>query len=894
MVAGKRSSLSSLRGLSTAIAVTALVLVGSLLAASAFHLAWFGRVQSGMAQSPAESLAKTRALDEMRSRLGHGGVLQNLTLFAETGDTGARDAVMADLATATQALRAFQSLRLSPAESSLAGDLDRMLATYSRVLAGGTVTPEQLAGKAGLTLTIQHAAIADRIARSLHEEALAEQARLAEIAARGFWLGVAAIGALAACLMLLLWMVHGRVLSPLRNLAASVAATARGDWRAPVWGTDRADEFGDLSRAVDGFRRQAADIPDISLMEEDGRKRFKFEGGSADLFSSLADRLRDAGEAMVLRGAEMGALVAEVRRDLTGTVGEVKGLCTDIARTSADGAEKLGRSTEVLTRAAAQVQAFDANGPAGGLDALVLSLRSNADELADTLTVATQEVSFILKAVSASEGELRQVTSDTRGAANALAGVLEEAQEKLFATVRVLKASGETLSGTVTEAAGQLARAVDSVDAGEKALVAALGDASARLDSVTRASADRMDDAAAQVARSADLLETQAAGVGGQLHDALDEIREASTLLRRTTDTQADRLDPLADRVERLQEELGRIVTSVDGSAGEVARLVADFQVLGAEVRAEIDRRSLDPDVRGAAEEMFTRLGETLDTLGDKVQIVDEGARRLSQALAGGVDDATEHLRNATQDLKAQARGIAADAAAAAQALSRATEQQEDILAGMAEYTGLTAQLRTGLADTQELGEVLTAATEAVQALARMSDRGGSDEVAELRALVAAMKTRLDGLDGMAGGLTAAAETVRALMLAHDGERQAEAIAGQQALAALAVELKDRITGIDRLTALLEGAAGELRAAGAREAENRQGLTQMAGSLNARVDVLDGLSRQLTRAIDAVHALAERESGGTAAASAASRELSQRLAAVADQLRATATGLGHG
>lgn len=890
MFRDKASSLASLRGLSTAIAVTALVVVGSLLAASAFHLAWFGRVQSGMAETPAEAAGKATALDDLRASLGHGGLLQNLTLYAETSEPAAREAMSANMEAATKALRGYQGARLTPAESALARDLDRMLDTYRRILAD-KLDPNLLSGTAGLTLITQHAAIADRIARLSHDQAIAERSRLAEIAGRGFWLGVAAVLALAASLGAILWMLHARLLAPMKTLAASVVATANGDWRAPVWGTERTDEFGELSRAVDGFRRQAAEIPDISLVGEEGRLRFKFEGGSADLFTALTKRLREAGEVLTLRGAEVGKVVAEVRSDLTEAVTEVKELCTEVAASSAEGNAKLARSSDMLAHAAAQVEAFDARGPGGGLDRLIGSLKSNADELADLLTGASREITVTLRAVAGTEGQMREATTSARDATKELTEAMAVTQERLFTAVKLLKASGDKLSTAVDDTGERLTRAADSVDAGERALMAALGQATSTLDEVTSTAAERLADAAAHMSRSADLLESQAAGVGGQLYGVMDELREASGLLRQTTETQSDRLEPLAGQMERLESNLSGIVTEVGLRAGEIGHTLDAFQTLAEDLRVELDRLRVEPDARAATEEMFTRMADTLHLLSNQVEVVEDSAKRLAQSLAGGVDDATSRLRDAAAELQSEGRALAADAATATAALTRTAARQDQILETMAEHASLASDLKDGLAEAGSLSDALGAATEAVQALASSADRTGSDELAEMAGLLRDLRARVDGLDLLAGNLAAAAETVRTLMDASDRERST-GTEEQKAMAALAADLRERLSGVERLGAELGEATRTVRGmAGDRDEQTRRALAGLTQALDSRMTGIDSLSGQLTQAIDTLRYAAERNNSNGAASAAASRELGQKLAQVAEQLRATATGL---
>ncbi|WP_119679095.1 hypothetical protein [Indioceanicola profundi] len=892
MVGGKASPLASLRGQGTAITVTALLLGGSLLGGSAFHLLSSGSARPGIAGSPAEVMAKAVALDEVHASLGHGGLLQNLSLYAETSAATAREAMTADLDAAAKSLDGYKRQPLSQTEAALARDLDRMLDTYRRILAE-RMDPGLLAGPAGLTLLAQHAALTDRITRLNHEQALAGQDNLARAAERGLWLSLAAALSLAAGLGAMLWLLRVQILSPMRSLSASVADAARADWRTPVYGVGRQDELGELARIVDEFRAQAAAIPDISLAGEEGRLRFRFEGKQADLFSALTARLQEAGDALTQRGTELAGMTAAVRRDLTGTVAEVKDLCAETVRASGESNARIVKSSDLLAHAAAQVQAFDARGRSGGLDGLVATLTSHTQEVAELLADAGHRISHTLRAISGTEGEMREATSTARDAAKGLADAMADTQERLFGAVKLLKSSGDLLSTTASDAGERLARVADSVDAGEKALVAALGQATTTLDEVTRAASDRLEDAAAHMSRSADLLENQAIGVGGQLHGALDELREAGGLLRQTTETQTNRLDPLAGQLERLESGLSTIVADVGLRAGEIGRTLEDFQLLGASFQAELDRLRIEPETRAAAESMLMRMTETADLLSNQVEIVEDSAKRLAQSLAGGVDEATASLRDATRELHAESRSLAADAATATAALTRAAARQDEMLETMAGHASLASDLRAGLEQAGDLSGALGAATDAVQALASTADHSGREELAEMAALIRGLQERVDGLDRLADGLTAAAETVRALMEAHDLERAGDT-QEHQALIALAADLKDRLANVGRLEAELTEATRAVRGLGERETESHQALSGLTRALDSRLAGIDGLSGQLTLAINALMAAADRNNANTAASANASKELGLKLAQVAEQLRATATGLAAG
>ncbi|QJE72488.1 HAMP domain-containing protein [Aerophototrophica crusticola] len=885
---GKASRLSSLRGLSAAITVVAVLVVGGLAAAAAFHLAWFGKVQSALLETPGDAQAKARLLDGVRDRLGHGGFLQNLALFAETGSADAKAAMGKDLEAAEQSLRGFEATRLTPTESQLAADLKRLLETYRQALAAAGDRPQALGGGTGVALLTRHAALADRIAELRRAQSVLALDRLEATAARGFWLGTGAVAALLALLAAVLVLVHARVLRPLAELGTSVAAVAKGDWRSPVWGTTRGDEFGELARAVDGFREAAAEVPDISVLTDGGRMRLKFEGDYADLFEALSARLRGAGGTLAVLGTDVGRMVTDTKTQLTDTLSQVNNLCTAAVRTVSESNREVRQATEILAHAVSRIRAFEAEGPGGGLDGVVETLRRHADTLAETLSTAGEQVDSTMRSLSGSDGQMRAASAQAREAAQGLMASMGEAQSHLLSAVKLLKASGELLSNSAEQTGNRLARAAEAVDAGEKALVAALGAATERLDSATAQASARLEDAGTQVARAADLLEDRTAGLNDRFDIALDGMARAQTIMESSADLATHKLEPLADQMEQVQAGYEALLGDISARSGEMADAVDALRRTGQDLRAEFERRKVEPGQQEAMADLLARMRGSAAQIADRVQEIGGTAQRLAQTLAGGVDDATARLRDVTGDLRQEARSLMAGATEATDALARTAVRQEQVVEGLKSLSDeLAARREDGTPERLlEVAAGLSAATDAVHALVASTDSREADSVRDALALVASLKDRLDHVEGVAAGLGAATEAVHALIASGEEKR------GAEELAAIAEALRDRLAAVERLGERLDGSADAVKllveANRQRESTDLAVITDLAQNLRERVLRLDGLSVDLSRSIDGLRN-ANRQS--EAANAQATRDLGNRLAQIAEQLRGSAVGM---
>lgn len=894
MERGTGSRLSSLRNLSTAVAIGATVLVGGLAAGTTFQMAQY-HVQTGNLEVPGDTLAKTRLLIDFQQRMGHGGFLAALAQFAETGNAEARADMRTNLEAADQALRGLQGKRLTPQELELANDLKRLLDSARRALESANSGPAALGQTTPVIILTRYATLSDRIdARSRTQQAV-ELARLEDIAQRGLWLGGAAVLALVATLFAFLTLLGARVLRPLRELGRGVDAVTRGDWRAPLWGTERPDEFGALARSIDGLRKAAAEIPDISVATEDGRLRLKFEGEYADLFEALTARLRGAGGTLAMLGNDVSRIVGDTKQQLHDTLGQVNQLCAAAVRTVTESNREIRQATEMLGHAVAQVRAFDASDDHNGLDAVIDALRNHADILADTLSRTEAKVSETLGSLSESDSDMRHASVEARDAAKALAGTMEDAQQSLLSAVKILRASGDMLSNTVDQTGARITRAADNMEEGEKALFATLGNMSSRFDEATEKAAARLEDAGLHVSRAADLLDDRSSEISYKLESALDTMNHARNTLQQSAEIAEDmtrtKLEPLAEQFHDIQYRFTNLMSDVSDRADSMADAVDALKMTSDGLRQEFERRRVEPGQHEAIADLLTRMRGSATQIADRVKEIGETAGRLAQSLTGGVDDATARLRDLTSDLRQETKALSSEAHIATTTLSRTVGQQERLLADIKEVAAELESVREKDHTPQSLIDLtggLRAAIDAVHALVASADNREKVAVDQAMGLVDKLQQRILNIEGMAGGLAAATDALHALAASDNAGRERE----NADLLSIAEALKARLDGIDRLGDRLDSTTDSVRAVleetRGRERTDLSIVSELTQNLRERVLRLDGLSVDLSRAIDMLRSASRQNE--TASANAA-RDLGTRLAQIADQLRGAAGGM---
>ena len=782
-----KTAIKSLGGLSSAIFAAVGLVSALLVIAATYQYALFARVESAISQPRALDQVKSRQLDEVRAALGHGGFLQALTLFAETGKPEARADMAAQLEAADKGLRAYQALQLSPAESALAADLRMVQERYKTAMAASD-KPAAFAGPAGLALSLQHAAVADRVAELRRTEAMAAADQLARITTGGFVLGVGAV--LFALLVVagLVWIVRARVIGPLHEVRNSLTALSRGDWRTPVWGTARPDEIGDLARVVDAFRTEAASVPDVSLLTGRGRQRFKFDGESEDLFSELAENIQGTAHKLSESNQATVRLVESARDDLTNAISQVQQLCTAIARSASDSNQQIRQSTEILSRAAAQVRSFDDNGSTGGLDAIVAALRKHSESIADTLAGVGEESSRILARLTGSEGEFRNAAADARDTMKDLAETTGQVQDRLISAVQLLRASGELLSSTATDADKKLSQAVTAVTHADRTLHAVATNATNNLDSVHN-----------KVTRTLDELNIRTRDAGSQLEAALGYLRRGGTMFEGEAEALRHRFAPLLADLEGVHGNLSDAVGQAAERIDRLTPVVGALRELNGSLIAELERRQADPNLVEQITELLGRLDGIAASLGERVSNVGETAERLGQMLDQSLTGSVEEVRRSTALLQDQTRAAAEEVRhSAAELQTQGRAANEDLQRGVAEMQNQSQLLASDAANaTNALNFAATkqeVAAESLRTVVMQLLPAASNNAAtttELARTVTAMAERLSAIDRTATSLAQATDGVHRLL---QGAPAAQTAAGNdlsRRLAEIAEQLRN-------------------------------------------------------------------------------------------------------
>jgi methyl-accepting chemotaxis protein len=398
--------------------------------------------------------------------------------------------------------------------------------------------------------------------------------------------------AAAAILLVLLSMMVARgIVRPLRAVTAATSAMAQGNLAVAAPGAERADEVGDLARALDAFRAQGLqnrELQQAALAEQQARERRAkaierhtqdFGGTISAVLQSLstsaadmqkvAEQVADAaartrdGAASTVTNAEHGSsnlnAVAAAAEELTATAGEIARRVAEAAA-AAEQAVARARATDETVKSLST-----AAGEIGDIVRLISGIAAQTNLLALNATIEAARAGEAGKGFAVVAQEVKALASQTAGAT-----------ERIGAQVSAMQAA----TGTAVAAVADMATGIDRINDIAVAIAAAAeqqGGATREIARQVTLTAQGTADTTRQMTQVS-ALAGDAIAAGARVRDASEAMFEVSATLRTEVD---DFLAGMrdADSSERRQWE--RV-------AGEGARVRLTLPGRGTSVEATL------------------------------------------------------------------------------------------------------------------------------------------------------------------------------------------------------------------------------------------------------------------------------------------------------------------
>ena len=377
------------------------------------------------------------------------------------------------------------------------------------------------------------------------------------------WIGLMLAAILVAGLYLAL---RGRQSAPLRALAQSVENLSRGDMQTPIWGMERHDAVGELARSVDLARYHFSQLPDLSLMSDQGPVRLKFEGGARSLFQEMMAKITGDYEGA---RAEIGGLTRTITTQqdlLTALSVRLNTAVNALQQHGAQSQKALHNLTEDLTGSTRAL--LDAQEKAAAhVEKLVPFMQERAHNMAEVTHIAGTKVTQTLQNLLTTEQNLRGSMAQSQATIANLASSANAMNERLFAAVNLMQASGKALGETTEATQSRLNAAIDTMNRGESTL-----------QQIAARSEERLNTTAETEATIA-ALATRSEGNAVRMENAIASMSERHEQLSEQVVLATHRMESIILSFDAAQKAMSEAMQALRRDGGQIGGVLQDLRV---------------------------------------------------------------------------------------------------------------------------------------------------------------------------------------------------------------------------------------------------------------------------------------------------------------------------
>ncbi len=721
--------------------------------------------------------------------LGYGGFIG----FAQTLTTHHDSNALAELRQSMKMARDALSRLPEKTAASVRHDLQTITNIYANIL----TKAETNASTSSTSPSLTNADIAPAIAAlpildSRLQSAVATSRMKAQDDFRLWGLGLTLMAwcslVIAASMTAGLYLtLLNRQAAPLRALAQSVENLSRGDMQTPVWGMERRDAIGELARTIDLARYHFSQLPDLSLMSEQGPVRIKFEGETRSLFEAMMRSITSDHEYTRKETANLTGSIMEqqtVLSDLVARIAATLGQLQQFGNASRDTIKKL---SEDLAASGSSIVKTHERG-AAQLDRLVPFMQERAQKMAEVTHIAGTKVTEMLQALVQAEQTLQKSAVQSQDIVHKFGSTTNQIGERLFATANLMQASNKVLTETTDTAQSRFNEAVENLSRGET-----------HLQQIIRRTEDRLN--------STMHVEGSITALAERTENNIERMENAAHAMK-------ERHEQLSEQVVLATHRMEGIVASFDSAQRSMTDAMNQLRRDGSMLSGLLQELRINND------QLLTGISQNSQASYTTVQNLADRSQELMQKFEQHITQQTQTASTNIVNLSAKSQAMAEQAEAALAAMAQTTTtmraENERLVTTRTRFTDTIAQIGTRIEQ------------QANDTFAR-TEQWSAQNFSKLSALTESMETvmqRLNMLGQLTGTLGSVAGQLGQLMPALT---QTPALAGARETAA-------------STAALSEGLRAEL------QTQSQQTAAQMATLQNQMAQMLGELKTRLETA----------------------------------------------
>ena len=369
---------------------------------------------------------------------------------------------------------------------------------------------------------------------------------------------LAAIGVIVAFggAFYLFYLVGGS----LKGLLGDIRTVADQDGTSAMrLAVDRADEFGEVAKALAEFRDKLAEVDRLrgeqaAAEEKAEREKRKLMIGLADQFdagvgrvieavAAASNRMQESAAAMSTTAAETSqrsTATAAVTENASGNVQTVAAAAEELSASISEISRQVAQSTEIAVGAVQEAENTNqqiqglvkASQSIGEVVALITDIASQTNLLALNATIEAARAGEAGKGFAVVASEVKNLANQTASATQEIESQINEIQNATQGAVSAIAGIGKTI-GEISEIASSVAAAVDEQGSATQEIArnvdqAAHGthEATSNMSEVIQA-AEETGSAAQQIQGAVDELSEQSAILKTEVKKFLDQVRAA-------------------------------------------------------------------------------------------------------------------------------------------------------------------------------------------------------------------------------------------------------------------------------------------------------------------------------------------------------------------------------